>query len=135
MDAFSLTPLEKELLSSVAELDVRLTQLERGLKADSATAQAQRTSIGDKLRDLTVRLNSLEQSSGSLTSLQSSLHDFGTQYADLQRLFALHTQRFNAAIASCQAAHQMYQAQKAANEVLSSQVMKLSAALRMLPPP
>ena len=128
----TLSPLETELLSSVNELEARLTRLETILQADSATAQAQRTSIADKLQTLNKRLASVERSLPSLTSLSVSLAAFEGQCMDLRTLCGEHGQNYNRAIDAFREMQRVWQEQLAAYKVLQSQVAQLTAALRSL---
>ena len=72
-DTPPFSPLEAELLRSVSEFELRLTRLESSLKADSATAQAQRTSITDALQGLHKRIAGLEESSKDLNSTLAAI--------------------------------------------------------------
>ncbi len=125
-----LSPLETELLKSVSDFEARLTRLETFLKADSATAQAQRTSIVERLQELTKRIVSLECSSASLLE---SLSEFEKSCADLQKLFEAHKQNYNLAIDGFQAMEKVWQEQRGSYQVLQSQVTRLTGALNSLP--
>ena len=131
-DTPPFSPLEAELLKFVSEFESRLTRLESSLKADSATAQAQRTSITDRLQDLHKRLASLEQSLASLNPLSGYLAAFEGQCSDLRTLCGEHVQSFNRAIDAFKEMQRVWQEQLAAYEVLRSQVAQLTAALRSL---
>jgi chromosome segregation ATPase len=131
-DPQPFSPLEAELLKSVSEFEVRLTRLEASLKADSATAQAQRTSIDDGLENLNKRIVSLELSLPGLNSLSGSLFAFDQQCTDLRKLCGEYAEHYNRAIDGFREMQKVWQAQLAAYRVLQSQVAQLTAALRSL---
>ena len=128
-----IDPLATELLKLLDEFDVRLTRLERSLKAEAGTAQAQKTNIMEQLQKFSGRLASLESSQSSSTSLPPSLVELERQLTAFRTDFASHGTIYNQALESFHAMRGAYETQQAGYLTLQSQVQTLTAALQALP--